>query len=67
MRFALFALGPGSRSASLHSPGTRERGRTIDLVSRMSERKRAKIRDPGPNDDPLLIRRHIFASMIEGR
>src|SRR4029453_16503781 len=25
LRFANFSLGPGSRSASLHSPGTRER------------------------------------------
>src|SRR5262249_30422204 len=36
----------GSRSASLHSPGTR------DLVSRTSERERAKIRDPGATRRP---------------
>src|SRR5690349_15890532 len=37
-----------SRSASLHSPGTRDGAQVRDLVSRTSERKaRAKIRDPG--------------------
>src|SRR5262245_58342989 len=44
---ALLALGPGSRSDSLHSPGTRDDGLTIDLASRTSERASAS-EDPGP-------------------
>jgi hypothetical protein len=37
-----------SRSASLHSPGTRERGNTIDLVSRASA---ARPGTQGPHED----------------
>src|SRR5262245_12129923 len=45
-RFANLALGPGSRSASLHSPGTRGM-----IVSSSPF--------PGsPTDDPLLLRLH---------